>query len=176
MNKHNESELLDAAGIVYLDPDNCSFSKNGDFLSVKLTNIANAGECPKVSLHRLFPYDKHEEYISVLNEDNVELGIITDLSVFPESTRELLRAELHRKYYICRLKSVTSVRDRFGFSYWKAVSSDGEITFTVRDAHNSIRTSSDGKITISDIDNNRYELEPLESLDKRTRRRIELYV
>ena len=56
------------------------------------------------------------------------------------------------------------------------MSADGEVNFTIRDAHNSIRKSSDGRIQLTDIDNNRYELEPFETLDSKTRKRIELYV
>ena len=175
MNIHSESELLEAAGIVYLSPENCSFEKNGDFLSVTVKK-RDAEKYEKVSLHRLFPYDKRDEYISVLDPDKVEIGIIPSIDVFDSTERELLASELKRKYYICKLNSVLSVRDRFGFSYWKAMSDDGEVNFTIRHAHNSIRKSSDGRIQLTDIDNNRYELEPFETLDSKTRKRIELYV
>ncbi|MBQ8524339.1 MAG: DUF1854 domain-containing protein [Clostridia bacterium] len=175
MNIRNENELLDAAGIVYLTPENCTFAKKGDFLSVTLKESDRASY-EKVSLHRLFPYDKRDEYISVLDTDNAEIGIITKLDNFKGEENELLCAELKRKYYICKLLSVLSVRDRFGFSYWKAMSADGEVSFTIRDAHNSIRTNSNGKIQLTDIDNNRYELEPFDTLDSKTRKRIELYV
>lgn len=177
MNKtHNESELLEAAGIVYLTSENSSFEKKGDFLSVTVKKDGEAETTDKVSLHRLFPYDKRDEYISVLNSDNTEIGIVASLDLFEGKEKDLLTAELKRKYYICKLVSVLSIRDRFGFSYWKALSVDGEVTFTVRDAHNSIRTNSDGKIQITDIDNNRYELEPYATLDAKTKKRIELYV
>lgn len=175
MKIHNESELLDAAGILYLSPDNCSFAKNGDFLSVTVKKDEDV-TYEKVSLHRLFPYDKRDEYISVLDPDNVEIGIVASLELFDNDQHDLLTAELRRKYYICKLESVLSVRDRFGFSYWKAMSADGEVTFTIRDAHNSIRTNGDGKIQLTDIDNNRYELEAFQTLDSKTRKRIELYV
>lgn len=176
MNIHNESELLEAAGILYLSPDNCSFSKNGDFLSVTVECDNKKSTYPKVSLHRLFPYDRRDEFISVLDEDKVEIGIIEKLDVFDADTLALLSSELKRKYYICRLNSVLSINDRFGYTYWKAQSDDGEVSFTVRDAHNNIRTGSDGRITINDIDKNRYELAPFDTLDAKTRRRIELYV
>ncbi len=176
MKAHNESELLDAAGILYLSPENCSFSRSGDFLSVTVEHGGEKRSVGKTSLHRLFPFDKREEFISVLDEDKVEVGIIKQLDIFPEETQRLLESELKRKYYICHLKSVISVRERFGFSYWRALSDDGEVSFTVRDAHNSIRTGSDGRITVSDIDSNRYELAPFDTLDAKTRRRIELYV
>ena len=88
----------------------------------------------------------------------------------------MLTRELERKYYVCELKSVTSVKDRFGFSYWKTQSADGEVTFTIRDTHNSLRQNIDGKISISDIDGNRYILPSIEQLDKKSRRLVELYL
>lgn len=175
MDINREKELLDAAGIVYLTKENCRFDKNGDFVSLTV-NSPEETTYPRVNLHRLFPFDNPYNYISVLDSESQEIGIIADLKVFDEKTKEILINELERKYYVCALTSVTSVKDRFGFSYWKAQSGDGEVTFTIRDTHNSLRQNLDGMISISDIDGNRYTLPALEQLDKKSRRLVELYL
>jgi len=175
MDINREKELLDAAGIVYLNNENCKFEKNGDFVSLTLKSSEETSY-PRVNLHRLFPFDNPYNYISVLDSESQEIGIIADLNVFGKECRDLLTRELERKYYVCELKSVTSVKDRFGFSYWKTQSADGEVTFTIRDTHNSLRQNIDGKISISDIDGNRYILPPIEKLDKKSRRLVELYL
>ena len=170
-----EKELLEAAGIVYLTSDNCKFAKKGDFICLELQGNEKKNYS-RVNLHRLFPFDKPYNYISVLDSDSQEIGIISDIENFDEDSRELLKHELERKYYVCVLNSVTSVKDRFGFSYWKTQSDDGEVTFTIRDTHNSLRQNIDGKISITDIDGNRYTLPPLDILDKKSRRLVELYL
>ncbi|MBR6807683.1 MAG: DUF1854 domain-containing protein [Clostridia bacterium] len=175
MDINREKELLEAAGIVYLTCANCRFEKKGDFVSLDLLGN-EAKNYSRVNLHRLFPFDRPYSYISVLDSDSQEIGIIAEIGDFDEETCELLKHELDRKYYVCDLISVSSVKDRFGFSYWKVQSTAGEITFTIRDTHNSLRENIDGKISISDIDGNRYTLPPLAKLDKKSRRLVELYL
>lgn len=175
MTKRNDTELLDAAGILYLTKDNCSFEKYGDFIGMKLK--LEEEKCYKrVNLHKLFPFDRASNYISVLDCDSNEIGIIRSLDELPSEVSELLTSELGRKYYVCKLSSILSVKDRFGFSYWKAMGSNGEVTFTIRDAHNSIRRNADGTILLTDIDNNRYELPAFDLLDKKSKKRIEIYL
>lgn len=175
MDIKRENELLEAAGILYLTSDNCRFEKKGDFLSVTLISDENK-EYPRINLHRMFPYDMPYSYISVLDPDSNEIGIISSCESFDSETVDLIKNELDRKYYICNLSSVSSVRDRFGFSYWKAEGPDGEITFTIRDAHNSLRLNKDGEVLINDIDGNRYILPKFDSLDIKSRRILELYL
>ncbi|MBR4933290.1 MAG: DUF1854 domain-containing protein, partial [Clostridia bacterium] len=79
-------------------------------------------------------------------------------------------------YYVCDLLSLISVKDRFGFSYWKAKSADADISFTIKDVHSSVRLDGHGNIMISDIDGNRYTLPPVEKLDAKSKKLIELYL
>ena len=175
MDIKRESELVDAAGIHYLNKDNCEFERTGDFVGATLRKEPKL-HYNRVKLHRLFPFDMPYKYISILDEEDNELGIVLDVSEFDEETVALLKSELDRKYYVCKLKEILTVKDRFGFSHWKALSSNGEVTFTIRDAHNSIRQNHDGRIFLTDIDSNRYELDPFEMLSKKTKKRIELYL
>lgn len=172
---NSNSQLIDAAGIVYLTSENCKFRRNGDFLAVTL-NSADTKEYTRVKLHRMFPFNCPDNYISVLNNDSEEIGIITDFSNFDTDTVELIKNELDRKYYVCKLNSIISVKERFGFSYWKAMSEHGEISFTIKDVHSSIRVNGIGNILISDIDSNRYELPEMDKLDSKSKKLIELYL
>ncbi len=175
MKNKNLSELEEAAGILYLEPSFCRFEKAGDFLSCTLCR-EDETHYKRISLHRMFPYDTPYGYISVLNTESEEIGIIRDITLFGDEVSEYLRLELDRKYYVCKLRGVLSVKDRFGFSYWKAISDDGDVTFTLRDAFNNIRKNSDGTVFITDIDSNSYALPPVETLDAKSRRCVELYL
>ena len=95
---------------------------------------------------------------------------------FPHECADMLRTELRRRYYVCDLTSVTSVRDKRGFSYWVAKTGDTEVSFTLRDPFNSIRQAPDGTVLITDIDSNRYTLPSPERLDRRSHRLIESYL
>lgn len=176
MDNNKDTRLIEAAGIVYLTEDNCKFTKNGDFLGMEYKNGEEIVKFERVNLHRMFPFNIPFKYISVLNSDTEEIGIISDLSIFDNETEVLLKNELERKYYVCELKGLISVKDRFGFSYWKAKGADGEISFTIKDVHSSVRLDGLGNIMISDIDSNRYSLPSVDKLDNKSKKLIELYL
>ncbi|MCQ2456585.1 MAG: DUF1854 domain-containing protein, partial [Clostridia bacterium] len=121
------------------------------------------------------PFDNPYSLISVLDPDSVEIGIIEDVGVFGDEAG-IIKDEINRKYYICELKSVKSIKERWGSSTWKATDATGDITFTVKATYNNVHKCRDGKILVIDSDENRYVLDPVEKLDRTTRRLIELYL
>ena len=170
----NEKELFAKIpnGIKYLNKENAVFemSENG-FLFVTAD-----GEKSRAVLHRAFPYDMPDEYISVLNEKNEEKGMIRALADFDDVTREILSAELERKYFYFHIKKIKTLKDNRGFTYWTCDTDCGEVTFTVQDTFRSITKISDDKIMIQDVDGCRYGIDSLEALDKKSMRKIELYL
>ena len=150
-----------------------------------LTAPAEAPEAPeepgvktydRVFLHRCFPNEMSEEYVSVLDRENNEIGIIRSIDAFPEETQTLLRRELNRKYHIYTIKAIRSVNEKFGYSYWKVKDAEGDREFTVRDAYRSITKITADRITVTDVDGNRFEIPSLEALDRRSFKKIELYL
>ncbi len=176
MDNNKNTRLIEAAGIVYLTEGNCKFTKNGDFLGMEYDNGEEKTVYERVNLHRMFPFNIPYKYVSILNTDSEEIGIISDLSLFDKETEIILKNELERKYYVCELNALISVKDRFGFSYWKAKGIDGEIAFTIKDVHSSVRLDGLGNILISDIDGNRYSLPSVDKLDSKSKKLIELYL
>lgn len=134
----------------------------------------------RIFLSRAFPFDMPFEYISVLDNDKKEIGFIRTLDDFDEAERTLLINELETKYYTPTIKRILSVKERYGFSYWKCECEFGEKSFTLRDTFRSIiRThTSDGKLRvfILDVDGNRYEIPDAEALDRSSYKKIELYL
>ena len=67
--------------------------------------------------------------------------------------------------------------ERYGFSYWKVTVSDGRtLNFTMQDTfRNIVRTGEDSAILL-DVDGNRFVLKSISALDRKSYRRIELYL
>ena len=167
-----ENTIIEAAKINKITPGTAVFGSKNGFLT--LTH--NDKVYDRVFLHRAFPFDKLWEYISVLDIDSNEIGLIVSVSDFSEEQQELLTSELKRKYYSPIIRKILSVKDQFGFSYWKVITDDGEIAFTMQDTFRNIIHVSDTKIILSDVDGNRFVIEDTTALDRKSYRKIELYM
>lgn len=184
-NTESATALRDVVKIVRLDEEaaagNAVFYKNSDFLALRAEIENENGEreektWDRVFLHRAFPFDDPYRYISVLDKDQNEIGIIGDLRNIEPEIRKLLEEELERKYYTPEIKAIKQVKERYGFSYWKVETDIGPLQFTVQDTYRSILRVTPTRIFIVDMNGNRYEVPDLEALDRKSYRLIELYL
>ena len=165
----------DTAGTKSADEKPTEPSPISEIPEVKIEKIAE-----RIFLSRAFPFDMPYEYISVLDKDKKEIGFIRSLDDFDEPARTQLIHELETKYYTPVIKKILSVKERYGFSYWKTECEFGEKSFTLQDTFRSIIKSprDDGteRIFILDVDGNRYEIPDVEALDRKSYKKIELYL
>lgn len=164
--------IIEAAKINRLTSQNTAFGNKNGFLTMTINDVTY----DRVFLHRAFPFDKLWEYISVLDIDGNELGLILSVSDFSLEQEALLREELTRKYYSPVIRRIISVKDQFGFSYWKVATDEGEITFTMQDTFRNIIHVSEEKKIFNDVDGNRFVIENVHALDRKSFRKIELYL
>ena len=162
----------------YFTRENAHFIDKDGLLALKIRAEENGEEKEygRVFLHRMFPFEETERYLSVLDEEQKELGIITDLSLFGDDEREILRRELKRKYYIKKIVTIDRLKDRYGFTYWDVTTPEGKASFTLQDTQRSILKMNEDRLMIIDIDGNRYEIPSIERLDRASYKKIELYL
>lgn len=79
----------------WLTPENAVFSMENGLLYCRISD----GKNERVKLARAFPFELLWEYISVLDQDGEELGLIRTLDSFEGEENELLRSELKKRYY-----------------------------------------------------------------------------
>ena len=112
-----------------------------------------------------------------MTKESEEIGIIADVEAFDDSEQNgLLKKELEIKYFIPKIKSILMLKEKFGFSNWKVVTDVGVISFTVRDTFRSMIRIGESRIYVLDNDGNRYEIEDFNKLDKRSYKKIELFI
>ena len=180
--KTNEKTALkEVVAVRYITKDNAKFEKNGDFIRLTVTLPDDEGNSEektydRIFLHRAFPFDYPYAYISVLDADSKEIGIIQDVDAMGEENARLLREELDRKYYTPVIRQILSVKDKFGYSYWKVKTDEGALDFTCRDTFSSLLKVGGTRIFVNDIDGNRFEIPDLEALDRRSFKKIELFL
>ncbi|MBO7148293.1 MAG: DUF1854 domain-containing protein [Clostridia bacterium] len=174
-------------GVVYLTPELASFVKVGDFLGVDLTgdisrlneSALDAPRLPhydRVRLRRAFPFSLGDKYISVLDFEQNEIGLIEDISAFPEKQAQLIRNELERVYYSPRVTAIKSVKERLGYAFFAVDSDVGALEIPLRDVYRSLIRIGDDRLVIIDTDGNRYYIDSIKALDKTSQKKLELYV
>lgn len=125
-------------------------------------------------LHRAFPFDSPYKYISV-SDENGEIGMVLDTDIFGDDAK-LLKNELDSKYFSPKIKKIISLKERFGYSYWNVKCDKGDFSFTVKDTFRNIIHVSEDRVIILDVDSNRFEIESLSALDRKSFRKLELYI
>lgn len=174
MGKNEKTSIKQSAELNYLIPQNAEFdvTKNG-FVIAKLEGD---DEFKRVFLSRVFPHDLLDEFISVCDDNQNELGIIRTLSDFDEKAQGIIRNELEKKYFAAKILKILNVEERFGNSTWTVETPNGMRVMSLKDTFKSIIHIGDDRAIVIDEDANRYEIESLSSLDKASFRRIELYL
>jgi len=190
-----DNTLKNVIAVKYITKENSVFTKVNDFLTISVTfpvdevldkentesrklnaDGTETKEYTRIFLHRAFPYDFPWSYISILDNDSKEIGIIRDLTDLPEETAELVKYEINRKYFAPKVTKISAIKERYGFSYWKVTTDAGEMEFTLQDTYRSLLKVSSTRMFIIDIDSNRYEIPDIEQLDRKSFKKIELYL
>lgn len=175
MNEKREGEkkartLADLSVTVWLTPENATFFIKNNFLYVRMGEVEQ-----RAFLCRQFPFELEWEFISVMNENEEELGIIRNVETFGEDAA-LLREELRRRYYAPVIERIISVKERYGFSYWKVHTPEGQVSFTLHDTYRSIIHAGANRLIMLDVNGNRFELPDTSKLDRKSYKKIELYL
>lgn len=177
MEEKNEIMLEKAAQIIKLDKSCASFQMKNKFLSATVLEDGEEKSYDRVFLHRAFPHELLWEYISVTGEENREIGLIYNIEDFDPETTDLLKTEIERKYYSPTIAKIHSVKERYGFSYWKVTDIGGrEISFTMQDTFKNIVHTGEDSAVLLDVDGNRFTIASITGLDRKSYRKIEIYL
>lgn len=130
----------------------------------------------RIYFHRMFPFDSPDEFISVLDKDGKEYGVIRRISDFGSENAEIITRELDRKYLCPEITKIKSLKDKLGYTYWEVDTDKGEMSFSTHDTYRNIARISDTRLVISDLDGNRFSITDVLALDRKSYRKIELYL
>src|SRR5690625_3411392 len=109
-----QSGLEAYADIKFLQPDECSFQLSSGSL---LTLHYNGKEYNDIAIHRAFPFTHGDDYLSVRDHDDNEIGMIQSLKSFDKKTRSIVKQELERRYFVPTIHQVISIKEEFGYTY-----------------------------------------------------------
>ena len=167
---------------VDIAPENARFYRSGGGLvSLDLTYEDGTVSYERVSLVRAFPISNPDEYISVREPGSArgnggELGMIRNINLFDAETVAVLTEELERRYFTPEITKIMSVKDKFGYLYFDAVSSAGKVSFTMTNPYSNFRKLENGSVLITDIDGNCFRITDPDKLDRGSYKKIEVYL
>ncbi len=107
---------------------------------------------------RCFPLSDRRHYVALFDGPTGEIGVIYDPRKLDEDSRTLLDEMLERRYFIPVIERVRSVREEYAVVYWSVETNLGRRDFVCRGLRDSVNELSDGRLLITDVDGNRFEI------------------
>lgn len=139
----------------------------------RLTLRQGDDEPREVRLARLYPLSRPEQWISLSLPAGGELGVIEDLSHLDPDSLTAARAALDQRYLVPLIRRVLACRQQFDLLEWQVETDRGATTFVTRNARENVQRPYPGRIALTDVGGNRFDIVDVEALDAASRRLVE---
>ena len=140
--------------------------------ALRLT-VRNDRSYLRVKIVRSAPLSYPDQFISFLDEKDVEIIMIEDLAEIQSDMRSLIEEELEKRYLTSVVQKVISIRSEYGTSYWEVDTDRGGREFVIQNVSENAQWPSERRLLLLDVDGNRFEVPDLDLLDLRSRKLIE---
>ncbi len=153
---------------IYIENDNArlTLQENDHRLKVELYS----GETWEgVEARRLFPVTGASRYITLMDENGKELAIIRDPATLMPDSRAAVEAALAEYYLVPRIRKILEISEKFGTIRVNASTDHGDCYFEINDRSQGIKVLYDGRVLLRDTNDNRYEIENVGKLDRKSR-------
>lgn len=125
---------------------------------------------------RLFPSSGRTRYISLVNEENKEQAIIRDLDTLMPDSKKAVEDCLNEFYLIPKVLKISSIDDRAGELTLRVVTDHGPRSFKISSPLANMKLLFDGRLLMRDMNDNRYEVDNVNELDKVSRMLLNRYI
>jgi len=169
--------ITDAIDLGLLVPENTKFYiTSGGFTGLKLGDM----DYKRISLRRALPINNPDEYISVADKNNKEIGLLRKISDFSQDQQLIIKSELNKRYYSPNILEIISVKDKLGYVYFELLIDNGSSGIikncAVKDVSKNIRMLDEENLAIFDTEGNRYIIKSLSGLDRKSVKKLEPYL
>ena len=119
---------------------------------------------------RLFPVSRADTYITLLDKEGIEIGIIRALSDLDKASRDVIQYSLDDYYLVPHIVRILAVTEKYGTLHWSVETERGFKEFDIRNRNHDVKVYHDGRVRVRDSDDNRYLITDYRKLDKHSRR------
>ena len=149
----------------YLDTSKVSISRNA--FAELVVQLPDGSTHTKVEPVRSFPLSETVRFITLLDSEGNEIGIVEDARKLAPQSRDVLIEELEKRYFMPKITKINSLDGQFGVTQWDVETTQGDVQFGMRTRYDIV-TLGNGRILIKDADGNRYEIENYNKLDQKS--------
>jgi len=149
----------------FIDGKEIRIEREGGTLVAELTG---RGRLRVAELLKCFPLTDPERYISLRDENGQELGILREIASLDEKSRMIVQEELAKRYFMPIIRRVTSVKETGGAIEIEAVTDKGNRTIQLAGRGEAINEIQPGRIILTDVSGNLYEISDYTSMDIRS--------
>ena len=129
-----------------------------------------------VTVARAFPLNDPNHYISVIDANGDEVGMLYDLRQLDHESRREVEEDLRRRYFMPKIVKIVSIRVEFSNAYYEVETDKGPKEFVVHGIRRNMVEISPGRYLFEDVDANRFEIPDLSQLHTRSRLLLERLV
>ena len=151
---------------IYIDRYTARITRK-DLYTVTLT-LSDGTVIDDLEPRRLFPVTGKDQFITLLDKNEHEVGLVRDFSELDEGSEEALRQCFADFYRIPKILRLLESAEEFGTLTWCVETDLGEVTFRIRNRHSDIKLMQNGRVLVRDASDNRYEIPDYKKLDKRS--------
>ena len=119
---------------------------------------------------RLFPLSGLTRYITLLDSDMKEKAIIRNIDNLDKDSKMAVLGCLEEYYMIPKIVEMIDITEKFGILTWTCRTDRGVRSFRIRNRHSDVKMLFDGRVLVRDSNDNRYEIEDVKKLDKKSQR------
>jgi hypothetical protein len=131
-----------------------------------------------VKLVPAFPVSRPHRFVWFQDGEGKEIGVLMDPRRLDRESREIVGRHTDEAYFMPRILRVTRVEEKpgLGIAYWEVETDRGWNSFEMVSRSESVWYVGKNRVVIRDADGNRYLIEDLSALDRRSRRLTDLYL
>ena len=131
--------------------------------------LSNGEVYEGLEARRLFPVNRPDEYITLLDAEGVEIAVIRKLTDLDGESLKATEYSLNDYYLVPHIHRIISVTEKYGTLHWVVETERGVKEFDIRNRNHDIKTFKNGCIRVRDSDDNRYVIDDFKALDKHSR-------
>lgn len=125
-----------------------------------------------------FPISRPGRFVYFRDAEGNDLGLLEEPRRLDRESRDLVLAQADQTYFMPRITRIADVIERpgSGLARWDVDTDRGPSSFEVVSRSESVWYVGKNRLVIRDADGNRYLIEDLSALDKRSRRLADLFL